>query len=228
MSGERAEDDLSSDSAIVPGSSHARLIRFNNLTRSRFESTLGWLAAEVLPTLAALAGYQSIFLGTDPENERAIGLTFWDSLTTLKQGERVERPLREEAMRRSGGTQNESLLEIYQVQTAIGSTAKPTHARFFRWEGLSVERGRSGNELYRNEIVPSVATLPGFAGTISASDFLSGKMLGLYLWDGAETMLGSFDWERDAATRLGLLEGPHRPVLIDSYEVATAPELAIS
>ena len=135
----------------------------------------------------------------NPKRGRAVAITFWDSARRSRIRLEIEAPLRAAALdARRRATGDHAITDNLEVAVNLPGDVRPGDcAADSVAADLTAERARAGHELYEERMVPALRELPGFAGTLSATDYIMGKVLGVFFWDSRESMAASFEWERE-------------------------------
>jgi heme-degrading monooxygenase HmoA len=189
------------------------------------QESLGWFQEEGLPKLQEAPGFRTIFFGVDREEGRAAAVTFWDSEAARVGSEATEEQLRTAAVKLAKIGRGR-VVDSYEVPLAIAGKGEPTEARLSRWSGLNGTQLDQALDLFVRERLPLLQEAPGFGGTFVGLNPRRGRVFGVFLWDSAESLQRSEEWERETSEGLRSKTGPSRRVLFETYEVALLPELA--
>jgi hypothetical protein len=211
---------------------HARLNRFTGMDGDALAQSFDWFAGEGLPRLRRAASFTTIFFGVDLPGGKATGLTIWDSQRALKVSERVEAQLRAEALRRAGGNLGRGLVDTYEVvfaDTDLVDADEPNlTARLSRWEGLTPGTINWAQEHFVAHELPYWQEHPAYRGELLGANRFMGNTFGVSLWATSD-LKEVTELERMAVARLSSARsGPFRPVYIDTYQVALAPQVPVA
>ena len=204
-----------------------RLNRFIDMPSNPMAASFEWFAAQALPRLQSAGGFSTIFFGMDLDAGTAAGVTFWDSERSRRNSEQVERTIREDALARAAADPSRGLIDAYHVRYAHRAyrTGDCLSARMARWEGLPPEPARELLHRWLDDDVPTWQADPAYEGLIVATNRHLGNILMISMWNTSaleRTVAledASRSWLEPALT------GPLRPIHVDTYTVALAPDL---
>jgi hypothetical protein len=206
---------------------YARLNRFIDMDEEAIVASLSWLEGDGFSRVVGAPGFATMFFGVNLEAGKGAGITFWDSAATMRDSEKIEAPVREEALRLARADRSKGMSATYRV---VFTDSRPHGSgamvgRLARWEGV---RPASMSEAYDHFCdceLPSFQELPGYRGIFLASNPLLGNSLSVTLWEDQDLERVE-RLEREATDQIeARMHGRMRPSIIDTYQVAVVPTL---
>jgi hypothetical protein len=206
---------------------HARLNRFIDMEPQAIQTALGWLQSDGFGQVLASPGFMTMFFGVDLATGRGVGITFWDSEAAMRISERVERPVRDEALRLARADRSKGLSDVYQVALVetqpVGS--QPMLGRLARWEGVRSDAMRDAYAYFTEHELPHLRSIPGYAGIVLGANLHLGNTVGVTMWAGSDMEVVARA-EAAATSRLeGFVGDALRPIFVDTYNVVAVPQL---
>ena len=81
---------------------YARVTHFPGLAPERIKATLEHFREENLPKFEQAPGYRGMWAGVDYNGGRAIAVTYWESIETLRASNEIANEIRTAAVTRAG------------------------------------------------------------------------------------------------------------------------------
>jgi hypothetical protein len=209
---------------------YARLNRFIDMDPDAITAALAWLQAEGFARVLSAPGFVTIFFGVNLSEGKGVGITFWDSDAAMRISEKIEAPVREEALRLACADRSKGLSDTYEV---MYTDARPIGAddvlgHLVRWEGLEPAAMRDALEYFLDHELLRLQELPGYRGMFLGANPHLGNTAAVSLWEGQD-MQELAEVERGATERVeARVGGPLRPIIIDTYQVVAVPELPVT
>jgi hypothetical protein len=155
----------------------------------RLDEAMKHIETEVHPRVQRLPGSLGLSLHVNSDLGLAVLETFWVSDDTLRAGERMIAPSKDEAVRRATGT---ITVEHFAVpvfeQDALAATGAGV-----RMTGIDVPPSRIEDaiEVFGDTTVPWLADTKGFCRTLYLVDRHSGRTVSETVWQDARALAGS-------------------------------------
>jgi hypothetical protein len=103
---------------------YARVTTFPGLAPERIKATLEHFRVEHLPKFEAAAGYRGMWAGVDDVGGRAIAVTYWDSMESLRATDAMADEVRAVAVMKAGlDRERRTVTERYEIVL----TREPAH-----------------------------------------------------------------------------------------------------
>ncbi len=104
---------------------YARVTTFPGLAPERIKATLEHFREEHLPKFEAAPGYRGMWAGVDDIGGRAIAVTYWDSMESLRATDALAEDVRAVAVMKAGlDRERRPVTERYEIVL----TREPAHA----------------------------------------------------------------------------------------------------
>jgi hypothetical protein len=155
----------------------------------RLDESVKHIETEVGPRVERLPGSLGMSLHVNSNLGLAVLETFWVSGDTLRAGERVIAPCKDEAVRRATGT-----ITVEHCEVAVFEQDAPAAAGAgVRITRIDVEPSRVEDaiEVFGDTTVPWLADAKGFCRTLYLVDRNSGRSVSESVWQDARALAGS-------------------------------------
>ena len=155
----------------------------------RLDESVKHIETEVGPQIERLSGSLGLSLHVNSDLGLAVLETFWVSDDTLRAGERVIAPRKEEAVRRATGTITVEHCAVPVFEQEAPATAG-AGVRITRID-VSPSRIEDAIEVFGDTTVPWLADTKGFCRTLYLVDRQSGRSVSETVWQDARALAGS-------------------------------------